>query len=107
MKILGVIFVFGLLVLFAAGLTLWRRAAAWDGIPFPRRFVLAVGESWKWWLAYSVALLFFEITWFGSVPGGILAVVIAIIMALVFAFLRSADSRRFRSAEKRDESHMD
>ena len=82
MRILANIAYFGLFVLFAALLMLWRRADEWDGVPLPRRLVLAIKASRNWWLAYSVGLLAFFMGWcrysFGeSVPVVIVAVVLA------------------------------
>ena len=57
MRTVGVIGFFGVFVLFAALVALWRRAAGWDAIPFPRRCILAVSASRNWWLAYSVGIL--------------------------------------------------
>jgi hypothetical protein len=57
MRTLGVIGFFGVFILFAAGLTLWRRAEDWDGVPLFRRCILGVSASRNWWLAYSVGIL--------------------------------------------------
>lgn len=96
MAILPVILTFAVLVVLASSLTLWRRADKWDGVPIPRRFLLAVAVSWKWWLAYSFGLLFFEITWLGNVRGGVIVVITAIVMALLFGVLRAAELRKSR-----------
>ena len=57
MRTLYVIGCFGMFVLFAAGLKLWRRAEDWAGVPLFRRCILGVSASRKWWLAYSVGIL--------------------------------------------------
>ena len=82
MRILGNIAYFGLFVLFAALLMLWRRADEWDGVPLPQRLVLAIKASRNWWLAYSVGLLAFFMGWCRytfeeSIPVVIAAVVLA------------------------------
>ena len=77
---------YGVFVIFAALVTLWRRTDDWDGVPFPQRFILAVGASRKWWLAYSVGYLAF---WMGCLGGsfreGYPVVVVAIGLAALFS----------------------
>ena len=80
---------FGVFVIFASVLMLWLRADDWVGVPFLRRFVLAVSTSRNWWLAYSVAYLAFLMGWCGynfqhSVP----VVLFAVALAAVFALFR-------------------
>ncbi|HWC59032.1 MAG TPA: hypothetical protein VHC44_04995 [Verrucomicrobiae bacterium] len=102
MKILDAILIFAPFVLFAAALTMWRRADAWEGMTFGRRLFLGISFSWKWWLAYSVAILFFDaaLRYDRSVPGDVLVVVIAVIMAVVFSNLRPKESRRSQRNKK-------
>ena len=89
MTILANIIYFGFLVVFAALLMLWRRAEDWDGISFPKRFVLAVSASRYWWLAYSLAWLFCWMTrWQGSFRDGFPVVLAAVIMVALFSFTR-------------------
>ncbi len=82
MRIVANIAYFGLFVLFATLLMLWRRADEWDGVPLPRRLGLAIKASRNWWLAYSVGLVAFfmglcRYTFGESVPVVIVAVVLA------------------------------
>jgi hypothetical protein len=56
-RTVNVIVYFLAFVIFAALITLWRRADDWNGIPFSRRCVLAVSASRNWWIAYSVGIL--------------------------------------------------
>ena len=89
MVIVTNIVAFGLLVLFAAVLMLWRRADDWDGVPFPWRFVLAVSASRNWWLLYSFAQLCFSMFWAGeSFRQSVPAVLVAISLAVSFAIAR-------------------
>jgi len=63
MRTLGVIGFFGVFVLFASLVTLWRRAAEWNALPFPRRCIAAFSASRNWWLAYSVGVLVYFMGW--------------------------------------------
>jgi hypothetical protein len=78
-----------LFVLFAALVTLWRRADDWDGIPFPQRFVLAISRSRGWWVAYSIGYLAY---WMGRLGGsfrtGFPVVVVAAAMAAFLSLIR-------------------
>jgi len=89
MEIVTNIFCFGLLVLFAAILMLWRRADDWDGVPFPQRFVLAVSASRNWWVTYSFAQFLFLIFWANeSLRESFPVVLVAIVLAAIFAFAK-------------------
>jgi hypothetical protein len=89
MEIITNIVSFGLLVLFASLLMLWRRADDWEGIPFPQRFVRAMSASRNWWLLYSFAQFCFLMFWAGESFGkSISAVLVAIALAVVFAIAR-------------------
>jgi hypothetical protein len=96
MNIFGALSIFALYVLSAAALTNWRRAEDWGGMSFSRRVFLGVSVTWKWWLLFSVALLFHDavLRYGSSVPGDIVIVGIALVMAIVFALLRRSESRR-------------
>ena len=89
MRVVANIAYFGLFVLFAAILMLWRRADNWGGVPLPRRLVLAIRASRNWWLAYSVGLLAFFIGWcrysFGE---SVSVVIVAVVLAGLLSSLR-------------------
>jgi hypothetical protein len=91
MKIAINLIYFGALVLLAALLMLWRRADDWNGVPFPKRFVLAISASRYWWLAYSFAFLFWWMTrgW-TSFRDGFPVVLVAVVMAAFFTFTRNS-----------------
>ena len=89
MEIVINIVCFGALVLLATLLMLWRRAGDWNGVPFRRRFILAVSASRYWWLAYSFAFLFCWMTRLqGSFRDGFPVVLVAVVMAAFFSFTR-------------------
>ena len=89
MRVVHVIGFFGVFVVFAALLTLWRRADVWDGVPFLRRWVLAVSASRNWWLAYSIGiLLLFMGRYQYRLQETLPVVLVAIGMAALLAFLR-------------------
>ena len=90
MKTVGVIGFFGVFVLFAAILVLWRRADDWGGIPFSRRCILAVSASRNWWLAYSVGILVlfmgrYRYSFLETFP----VILLAIGLAILLSFLRA------------------
>lgn len=97
------IILFAFYVFIVASGTMWRFADAWKGLPFGRRVFLAVSASWKWWLIFCVALLFFDATAHvgRGVPGDIVVIAIAIVMAVIFAMLRSAELRQSDSERKK------
>jgi hypothetical protein len=77
------------LILLATLLMLWRRADEWDGVPLPKRFVLAISASRNWWLAYSFGFLFWYLAkQLGSFTDGFSVVVFAVILAVVLSILR-------------------
>ncbi len=89
MGIVSEIIWFAVFVVLAATLMLWRRADDWDGVPLPRRFVLAVGASRNWWLAYSVGYLVFLMGWCGcSFQQSVPVVLFAVALAVLFVLLR-------------------
>jgi hypothetical protein len=89
MRIVSIIGFFGVFVVFAAALTLWRRADDWDGMPLSQRCILAVSASRKWWLAYSGGILVLFMGRYRYTLGEALPVVlVAIGLAGLLAFLR-------------------
>jgi hypothetical protein len=89
MRIIHGIGYFGVFVVFAAALTMWRRADDWDGTPLLQRCILGVSAARNWWLAYSVGILVlftakYRYTFQETLP----VVLVAIGMAALLAFLR-------------------
>jgi hypothetical protein len=88
--IVSTIILFALYVVLVAAGKMWRFAVAWGGLPFAHRVLLALSASWKWWLLFCVALLFFDAGAHAGrgIPGAIVVTAIAIVMAVIFAILR-------------------
>ena len=77
-------------MLFSTLIAMWRRADDWDGIPFSRRFFLAVNASRMWWLAYSVGILVlfmgrYQFSFLETFP----VVLLAIGLATLLSYLRA------------------
>jgi hypothetical protein len=90
MAIVANIMFFSFWVLLAALIMLRRRADDWEGIPFSKRFVLAVIESRYWWLAYSFGWFFVCIFRYKSSFDDVFPVVlIAVAAVILISFLRS------------------
>jgi hypothetical protein len=89
MRVVHVIGFFGVFVVFAAALMLWRRADDWDGVPFSQRCILALSASRNWWLAYSVGILvLFTVRYRYSLQETLPVVLVAVGMAAFLSFLR-------------------
>jgi hypothetical protein len=92
--ILSRILLFALYVLLVVAGTMWRFADDWGGLPFGERVFLALSLSWKWWLLFCFALLCRDAMRYRhyGLPGDIIVIVIAIVMSVGFAYVRSTGS---------------